>query len=72
MEKEVPVLYNRKEECCGCTACYAICPISAISMAEDEEGFEYPKVDETKCTGCHICLTVCPMQSDTNIPTQSN
>ena len=48
--KEVPVLYKRKEECCGCTACYAICPKEAISMVEDEEGFEYPKIDENKCS----------------------
>lgn len=41
MEREIPVLYKRKEECCGCTACYAICPKEAISMVEDEEGFEY-------------------------------
>ena len=41
MEKELPVLYKRKEECCGCTACYAICPKEAISMVEDGEGFEY-------------------------------
>lgn len=33
--KEAPVLYKRKEECCGCTACYAICPKEAISMVED-------------------------------------
>ena len=38
MTKEIPILYNRKEECCGCTACYAICPKEAICMAEDEEG----------------------------------
>lgn len=44
VEKEVPVLYKRKEECCGCTACYAICPKEAISMVEDEEGFEYPQM----------------------------
>ena len=42
--KEVPILYSRKEECCGCTACYAICPKEAISMVEDEEGFEYPQI----------------------------
>ena len=29
-EKEIPILYNRKEECCGCTACLAICPKEAI------------------------------------------
>lgn len=37
MEREIPVLYKRKEECCGCTACYAICPKEAISMVEDKE-----------------------------------
>ena len=37
--KEIPVLYKRKEECCGCTACYAFCPKEAISMVEDEGPF---------------------------------
>lgn len=64
MGKGIPVLFNKKEECCGCTACYAACPKSAIAMIEDEEGFEYPEVDEIKCVGCHICLTVCPMKPD--------
>lgn len=35
--REIPVLYKRKEECCGCTACYAICPKEAISMVEDQQ-----------------------------------
>lgn len=65
MEKELPLLFEKKEECCGCTACYAICPISAISMIEDEEGFEYPKVDETKCVGCYLCVKVCPLKQAT-------
>lgn len=58
--KELPILYKRKEECCGCTACYAICPKEAISMVEDEEGFEYPQIDESKCVRCYQCLKVCP------------
>ena len=62
VEKEVPVLYKRKEECCGCTACYAICPKEAISMVEDEEGFEYPKIDENKCVHCYQCIKVCPIK----------
>ena len=66
VEKEVPVLYKRKEECCGCTACYAICPKEAISMVEDEEGFEYPKIDENKCVHCNKCLKVCPMNVEVN------
>ncbi len=62
MERDLPNLYNRKAECCGCTACYAICPKSAISMVEDEEGFEYPRVDETKCVRCYICIETCPIK----------
>lgn len=49
--KELPLLYKRKEECCGCTACYAICPKEAISMVEDKEGFEYPQIDEIDVCG---------------------
>ena len=56
------VLYTRKEECCGCSACYAICPQNAISMNEDEEGFEYPKINEDFCISCRKCLSVCPIR----------
>ena len=62
----IPELYKRREECCGCTACYAICSHSAISMIEDEEGFEYPQIDETKCVRCRICLKVCPIKAMKN------
>ena len=63
MEREIPILYKRKEECCGCTACYAICPKEAISMVEDEEGFEYPQIDESKCVRCYQCIKVCPIKA---------
>ncbi len=63
MNKELPTLYNRKEECCGCTACYAICPKNAIKMEPDEEGFLYPTVDEEKCVRCYQCLKVCPIKA---------
>ena len=59
MEKSLPILYKRKEECCGCTACYAICPKEAISMTEDEEGFLYPTVNSEKCIRCYKSLSVC-------------
>lgn len=60
--QEIPILYERKEECCGCTACYASCPREAISMVADEEGFEYPQIDENKCVRCYQCLKVCPFK----------
>lgn len=30
MIKDIPVLFDKKEQCSGCTACYAICPQGAI------------------------------------------
>lgn len=60
---DIPVLFARKEECCGCTACYAVCSHSAISMEEDEEGFRYPRIDGAKCVRCGQCRNVCPMKA---------
>ena len=60
--KDIPELYKLKKECCGCSACCAICPVTAIRMVEDEEGFEYPKINETKCIRCYRCVNVCPIK----------
>ena len=58
-----PVLYTRKEDCCGCTACCAACPQEAIVMEDDEEGFAYPRIDGAACVGCGLCLRVCPFHA---------
>ncbi len=58
-EKEIPVLWESKERCCGCTACMAACPVDAISMQPDEEGFAYPVIDPDKCIGCGKCVRSC-------------
>lgn len=60
----IPTLFENKENCCGCTACYAVCPFNAIEMIPDEEGFLYPTIDEEKCVGCHKCLSVCAFKDD--------
>lgn len=62
MTNDIPVLYKDKNECCGCTACYAVCPVDAIEMKEDEEGFLYPVIDAEKCVRCHSCERVCPLK----------
>ena len=60
--KPIPVLYENKVDCCGCSACYAICSKSAIEMKEDEEEFEYPQINEEICVRCGMCMKVCPIK----------
>lgn len=52
---------KNKQDCCGCSACAQRCPKQCITMAEDEEGFLYPKIDISKCIDCHLCENVCPV-----------
>ena len=47
--------------CCGCGACRAVCPVGAITMKPDKEGFLRPAVDAAKCVNCGKCASVCPV-----------
>lgn len=61
------IIITEKQNCCGCTACYNICPVSAIEMKADQEGFLYPVVDENKCINCGLCNKVCPIENKPKI-----
>lgn len=54
------IIINDKTLCSGCAACTNACPVDAISMQEDEEGFLYPLVDINRCIKCSKCIRVCP------------
>lgn len=51
-----------KTQCCGCSACAAICPKQCITMTEDEEGFLYPTIKKEECVDCNACISVCSIQ----------
>ncbi len=53
------VLFDKKENCCGCGACRSVCPVSAIAMQKDEHGFVYPVIDADKCIECGKCVKTC-------------
>lgn len=55
----IPVLFCNEEECCGCSACAAVCPVGAITMRNNKKGFFYPVINEALCTKCMKCKQVC-------------
>jgi len=59
-------VYLKKEDCCGCSACYNICPKHAIIMKPDEEGFLYPEITQLLCVDCGRCTAICPLICEGN------
>ena len=69
------IIIDDKSKCCGCTACYSICPTKCIEMEIDEEGFKYPVVNPDNCLNCGACEKVCPVintpSRDANNPVEA-
>lgn len=56
----LPLMSKRtKPDCSGCSACADVCPVGAISMQPDKEGFLYPVIHDDKCVHCGRCDQVC-------------
>ena len=49
-----------EEVCTGCSACMNACPVNAITMQANEDGFIMPQVNAEKCINCHKCIGICP------------
>lgn len=56
-----------KNECCGCSGCLQKCPVQAITMLENEEGFFYPVIDKEKCIECGLCVKICPQLKEAKV-----
>ena len=51
--------------CCGCGGCAAVCPVDAINIQMNHEGFYSSSVQNEKCISCGKCRYVCPYISGT-------
>ena len=49
------------QNCTGCGACAAGCPVQCIEMQADLEGFRYPQIDAARCISCQKCEKMCPV-----------
>ena len=49
------------EKCSGCCLCQNVCPVDAIKMEENFQGFIHPVIDCDKCINCGNCLKKCPV-----------
>lgn len=48
-----------RDVCTGCGACKVCCPVGAIHMECDSEGFWKPYIDSKKCIDCGLCKKKC-------------
>lgn len=49
------------QACTGCAACAAVCPVDAIAMRADVEGFLHPQINPDICNACNLCRQICPV-----------
>lgn len=58
-EKVIGTIASVGNKCTGCSVCAYICPTKAITMQVNDEGFQYPVIDNEICVKCSKCLRFC-------------
>lgn len=52
-------VFVTKDKCCGCTACFNVCPKNAITIQENRGGYSYPAINPELCINCGLCQKTC-------------
>ena len=60
------ISFDFDKDCCGCHACMNACPVNAIKMEANKEGFLLPNVDGNTCIKCGKCDKACPHLNGAN------
>lgn len=55
------------DSCTACSACQSICHKHAITMITDDEGFQYPYINEDSCVECGLCIKTCPANKELDV-----
>lgn len=53
-----------QSRCTGCGLCSVLCPKNCIEMQENEQGFIFPRIDESACIHCGLCVKRCTAFSE--------
>lgn len=61
-----------KKDCCGCYSCQEVCPVDAITMKPDKDGYYYPVVNRDKCIDCSLCKKSCIIQEPKRVEYKEN
>lgn len=48
------------KNCTGCGACAQCCPVHAIQIQKNKDGFFYPVIQQERCIHCSKCENTCP------------
>lgn len=54
---------SKNEYCYGCGVCAITCPVKAIAINFNNEGFYKPVIDNSVCTNCGLCSKICSYNS---------
>ncbi|WP_426710492.1 Coenzyme F420 hydrogenase/dehydrogenase, beta subunit C-terminal domain [Cetobacterium sp. SF1] len=57
--KKNNILEKNHDLCTGCGICEGVCPVDAIKIIKNEDGFYTPEIDNFLCIECGICKKSC-------------